>query len=242
MGLSNDVSLLIGLLAEGRLGEAKAAAILARDRIRETRTELDAELEVVEKIIESSAQGRLGMEALQEQETDGPGEAVSKVEQKHAALATAKGIASGRADGLVTTTAVHTAMKHGGLEPLGRTSIGLVLNASKEWERVDTGLYRLSVREQESDRPVEVISRVEQKHAALATARSLAWDRADRIVSTTAVYEAMKRDGLEPLGRTAIGIVLNHASEWERVDRGLYRLKEPAVEVPFASGPDDLPF
>lgn len=88
--------------------------------------------------------------------------------------------------------------------------------------------------------PVGASSKAERKHAALSVAHNLATSKADGLVSTDAIYAQMRKDGVQGMTKTGIGIMLNaHTSEWERVDKGLYRLIRPrsAAHVPSAAVP-----
>lgn len=78
-------------------------------------------------------------------------------------------------------------------------------------------------------------SKAERKHAVLSAARNLAARNADGLVSTDAIYSQVRKDGVPGLTKTGIGIMLNaRTSEWERVDKGLYRLlvSRSAAHVP----------
>ena len=84
--------------------------------------------------------------------------------------------------------------------------------------------------------PVGASSKAERKHAALSAARNLAASKADGLVSTDAIYAQMRKDGVHGMTKTGIGIMLNaHTSEWERVDKGLYRLLSPRSAAPAPS-------
>ena len=83
-------------------------------------------------------------------------------------------------------------------------------------------------------------SKAERRHAMLATARNLAVSKADGLVSTDAIYAQMRKDGIPGMTKTGIGVMLNaHTSEWERVDKGLYRLtrSRSMAHAPSAAAP-----
>ena len=68
-------------------------------------------------------------------------------------------------------------------------------------------------------------SKAERRQAVLSVARNLATSKPDGLVTTDAIYSQMRKDGIPSPTKTGIGVMLNaHKSEWERVDKGLYRL------------------
>ena len=145
MELNEETRHLIRLLAEGKVAEAKAAASAAYDRIRRSQAQLDAALAIVEEVLRSGMQTQLGVEVEPDQAAQL--RRGSKMERKYAALSVARDLVGGSEGGFVTTDAVYEEMRRRGLNPPTKTAIGLFLNnATDEWDRVDTGLYRPSHR------------------------------------------------------------------------------------------------
>lgn len=74
-----------------------------------------------------------------------------------------------------------------------------------------------------TEQPVAIISKAEQKIAVLSSAVAQARTLNARRVSTNSVEALMLSEGQEPPTKTAIGIILNHAPDFRRLDKGVYQ-------------------
>lgn len=142
MELSAQTRRLIRLLAEGNAEEAKAAASSVRARIYEARAQLDAELAVIEEVLKSDIRPKSTAEETQRERVGGRPPRSTRVAQRHAVLTAAGDLEASTADGLITTDGIFESMARDGLDPPVRTAIGIILNHSNDWERIDRGLYR----------------------------------------------------------------------------------------------------
>lgn len=131
MVMSETTRQVLRLLAQSRPQEASAMAVEARDaleeRIREARLEIELLSELAASIpVEDPSQPPVGP--------------ATKAEMRLAVLSSAQVVARD-ASSRATTDSVERYMKAQGLQTPAKTAIGLILNHSPEWTRLDRGVY-----------------------------------------------------------------------------------------------------
>ncbi len=141
MALNDDVRTVITLLTGGNHQGARDVAERALIGIEEQQTSLSQSREVLQAVLEEIE--RQASVTL----PDADQVAVTSAERRQVVLRTAEELVGVSARGMINTFGIHGVMVERGEKPPNRTGIGIILNNSPDWERVDSGLYRRRVQD-----------------------------------------------------------------------------------------------